>query len=68
MRNGIPAIYWTFRYVWSVVHVALLVTLSVLLTVYLLEDGRGAQLFYDFWAWADQIRHQLSALIPFPWD
>lgn len=68
MRNGIPSIYWTFRYAWSVVHVALLVTLSVLLAVYLIQDGRGEQWFTDFYRWADEIRASMSSLIPFPWD
>jgi uncharacterized membrane protein YhdT len=68
LRNGIPAIYWTFRYAWSAVHIVLLIILAWLLTAYLLEDGRGQELFDQWYAWAQNIRVQLSSLIPFPWD
>lgn len=53
---------------WSGVHVALLVSLSVLVAAYLIEDGRGEQWFSDFYDWVDQIRYTMSTLIPFPWD
>lgn len=68
MRNGIPTIYWTFRYAWSAVHIVLLIILAWLLASYLLEDARGQQLFDQWYAWAQNIRAQLSSLIPFPWE
>ncbi|MFZ2238268.1 MAG: hypothetical protein WAV90_01840 [Gordonia amarae] len=68
MLHGIPRIYWTFRYAWSAIHVTLLVIFAAWLTMYLVSDGRGEQLFDDFWIWAQDIRYHLANLIPFPWS
>lgn len=68
MRHGIPQIYWTFRYAWSGVHVALLVVLTAWLVTYLVTDGRGEELYNEWWTWAQEIRNTLANLVPFPWS
>ncbi|HMS75886.1 hypothetical protein [Gordonia sp. (in: high G+C Gram-positive bacteria)] len=68
MLHGIPRIYWTFRYIWSAIHVSLVAIFAMWLTLYLVNDGRGEQLFDDWWIWAQDIHYQLANLIPFPWS
>lgn len=68
MKNGIPSIYWIFRYAWSVVHVVMVVVLGLVLAVWLLQDGRGAEMFDVAYYWVQDLSNQLAALIPFPWS
>ncbi|WP_157561362.1 hypothetical protein [Mycobacterium sp. E802] len=67
MKNGLPGIYWSFRYAWSVAHLVMVVILGLSLTVWLLDDGRGAELFNAGYYWVQDVSNQLASLVPFPW-
>ncbi len=68
MKDGIPGIYWSFRYAWSVVHLTMVAILILVLAVWLLTDGRGAELFNSGYWWVQNLSHDLATLVPFPWD
>ncbi|WP_131806267.1 hypothetical protein [Mycolicibacterium conceptionense] len=67
MKNGIPSIYWSFRYAWSIAHLVMVVVLGVSLAAWLIEDDRGAQMFNTGYYWVQDLSYQLASLIPFPW-
>lgn len=68
MKNGIPSVYWTFRYVWSVAHLVMVVILGIVLAAWLLEGGRGVEMFNAAQYWVQDMSYQLESLVPFPWD
>jgi hypothetical protein len=68
MKDGIPSAYWKFRDAWSAAHLAMIALLAIWLTAWLLNDGQGAQMFDDGYAWVEQLSSDLASLIPFPWD
>lgn len=68
MKNGIPAIYWVYRWAWSVLHLAILAILAILLLVWAFTDNQGAEALSGWLRWISNLRYTLSNLIPFPWD
>lgn len=68
MNNGIPTIYWSFRYAWSIAHLVMVLALVVSLAVWLLQDGRGAYMFDVAYYWVEDLSYKLASLVPFPWD
>lgn len=68
MKNGIPGIYWSFRYAWSAAHLVMVAILFWSLAVWLLTDGRGAELFDTGYYWVQDLSYRLASLVPFPWD
>jgi hypothetical protein len=68
MKDGIPNIYWSFRYAWSAAHLAMVAILFISLAVWLMTDGRGAELFDTGYYWVQDLSYQLASLVPFPWD
>lgn len=68
MKNGLPGIYWSFRYAWSAMHVVLVLLLTSVLTMYLVRDGRGADLYDEAFFRLTDVSNQLASLVPFPWS
>lgn len=68
MKDGIPAIYWTFRYAWSVAHLVMVALLGITLAAWLLEGNRGVEMFNYGYYWVQDLSYQLASLVPFPWS
>lgn len=68
MRNGLPSVYWSFRYAWSAVHLAMVGLLVLTVAVWLLKDGNGIELFYTGYYEVQYLSDSLASLVPFPWD
>ena len=67
MKDGIPTIYWVFRWGWSILHLAILVILLILFLVWALTNHQGADAFSGWLGWINNLRRTLSSLIPYPW-
>lgn len=68
MKNGIPDVYWGFRYAWSAVHLLMVLILAVWLAAWLLHDNRGADIFNDAYVWVQDLSDQLASAVSFPWS
>lgn len=68
MKNGLPAIYWTFRYAWSVAHIVLVAIIALSFLGWAFTDNQGADAFNAAYYWLDDLRYTMSRLIPFPWE
>ena len=67
MKDGIPTLFWLFRWCWSGVH---LIILGVLLAVFLmwaLTDNQGADALDAWLRWIESLRDALTDLMPYPW-
>lgn len=67
MRNGIPTIYWIFRWLWSALHLMILGILLTWFLVWAFTDHQGADALSAWLTWIENIRYILSNLLPFPW-
>lgn len=67
MKNGLPSIYWSFRYGWSIAHLVMVVVLGVAIAAWLADDGRGIEMFDYAYYWVQDLSYQLASLVPFPW-
>ena len=53
MKNGIPTLYWIFRWSWSLVH---------------LTDNHAIDALTDWLNWSESLREYLSGLVRYPWE
>ncbi len=67
MKDGIPSIYWLFRYGWSVLHLSILGFAAVALIIWAFTDHQGADAIGGWLGWINNLRRTLSNLLPFPW-
>lgn len=67
MREGIPTIYWAFRWGWSVLQLAILAVLLESFIVWAVTDNQGAEAFSSWLGWIEHLRNTLSSLLPYPW-
>ena len=68
MKNGLPTIYWAFRWGWSALHLVILGILLTILLVWAFTDHQGADAIMRWWAWIDRIRYTLSHVLRYPWQ
>ncbi len=68
MKDGIPGIYWVYRWSWSALHIGLVILALVLLLVWAFTDNQGVEAVTTWLRMIDHLRYILSNLIPFPWD
>lgn len=67
MKNGIPTIYWVFRWIWSGLQVSIVVLLAIAFVLWAASDS-GIQFFESWLSWIQNVRQSLSRAIPYPWD
>jgi len=67
MKDGLPTLYWVFRWGWSALHFVVLAVIVMLVIVWALTDNHGANAFSAWYGWIDNMRWALSHLLPFPW-
>lgn len=67
MRDGIPTIYWAFRWAWGVLHLAILGLLLAGFLSWAFTGGNGARTFTAWLHWIEALRYTLSNMLPYPW-
>lgn len=68
MKDDIPLVYWTFRSVWTVVHVFIVAVLTVLLLWWALTNGNAERIFQARWEDLLYMQRVIANAIPFPWS
>jgi len=68
VKKGLPALYWCFRWFWSVAHLMMVLALLGFFLWWALTDNRAADTFVALMNNLNDIRRALSALVPFPWE
>ena len=68
MKDGLPTIYWFFRWGWSALHLFILAALATAFFVWARTDFNLLNAL-NFWVrWIDDLRRFLGDLIPYPWS
>jgi hypothetical protein len=68
MKDGIPTIYWVFRWVWSILHLLILAALATSFFLWAFTDHQGADAFAAWLSWINNLRYVLSHLLAYPWE
>lgn len=68
MRGNIPAIYWTFRSAWTVLHFVLVFAATALLVSWALTNGNGERLFRSATDHVQEFHHAVANSVPWPWS
>lgn len=67
MKNGLPIAYASYRLIWSIVHVSLVLLLGILTLVWLGTDDHGGALFSGLWTGLSDLQRTIANALPFPW-
>lgn len=67
MKNGIPAIYLTFRMVWTFAHLLIVATAAAALLTWALTDSHAARTFEPGKDNVLELQQRVSNIIPWPW-
>lgn len=68
MRGNVPAIYWTFRTAWTVLHFVLVLAATALLLSWALRNGNGEHLFHSATDRVQEFHDKVANSIPWPWS
>lgn len=68
MNNGIPTLYWIFRWSWSLVHLIILGVFAYLVLDWALTDNHAIDALTDWLNWSESLREYLSGLVRYPWE
>jgi energy-coupling factor transporter transmembrane protein EcfT len=67
MRNGIPIAYATYRVVWTLVHVALVLFAAIAFVAWFVQDNHGGDVISSFWSGLVAVQSAIAGAVPFPW-
>ena len=67
MKNGIPAIYWTFRSAWTVMHFVLAAAAAAALVAWSLADSHAVRIWETSRTNVLYAQCRVSNAIPWPW-
>ena len=67
MKNGIPAIYWTFRMVWTFAHFLIVAAAAAALLTWALTNNNAARTFEPARDNVLELQQRVSNIIPWPW-
>lgn len=67
MKNGIPAIYWTFRMAWTFAHFLIVAAAAAALLAWALTDNHAARTFEPAKDNVLDLQQRVSNMIPWPW-
>ena len=68
MKQGLPALYWCFRWLWSTLHLMMLLAFLGFFLWWALTDNHAADTFVALMHNLNDIRRTLSSIVPFPWE
>lgn len=68
MKDNIPLIYWTFRAVWTVLHLLIVAAAVAVLLGWALSDNNAERLFESAMYVLLDLQQQVASAIPWPWD
>lgn len=67
MKNKIPMIYWTFRYVWTFMHFIIVAAAATALFVWARADDHALRIWETSKTNVLDVQYRVSKLIPWPW-
>ncbi|WP_017583229.1 hypothetical protein [Nocardiopsis valliformis] len=67
MKDDIPLVYWTFRGVWTAVHVALVACAAWALFAWGLTDGNAERAVSGFLGGLFEFQRTVAGIVPWPW-
>ena len=67
MKNGLPVSYGTYRLVWTILDLALILTAAIGLISWFAHDGQGSDLVGGVFGGVGNAQRTIAHAIPFPW-
>lgn len=67
MKNNVPVIYWTFRYVWTSMHFIIVAAATAALLTWALTDSHAVRIWETSKANVLDVQYRVSNVIPWPW-
>lgn len=67
MKNGIPVAYATYRTIWQVLHIALILAVLVAFSAWFVHDSQGAQAVTTVADAISSTQRSVANAISFPW-
>ncbi|MFV0459462.1 MAG: hypothetical protein ACK5MT_11930 [Actinomycetales bacterium] len=67
MKNNIPVIYWTFRYVWTSMHFIIAAAAATALFMWAQADDHALRIWETSKTNVLDVQHRVSNVIPWPW-
>ena len=67
MKNNIPVIYWTFRYVWTFMHFIIVAAAATALFIWARADDHALRIWETSKTNVLDVQYQVSNVIPWPW-
>ena len=68
MKEGLPALYWGFRWFWSTAHLMMLLAFLGFSLWWALTDNHAVDAFIALMNELNGVRRSLSSIVPFPWE
>jgi len=67
MKNNIPVIYWTFRYVWTFMHFVIVAAAATALFMWARADDHALRIWETSKTNVLDVQYRVSNVIPWPW-
>lgn len=67
MKNNIPVIYWTFRYVWTFMHFIIVAAAATALFIWARADDHALRIWETSKTNVLDVQYRVSNVIPWPW-
>ena len=68
VKEGLPALYWGFRWFWSAAHLMMLLVFLGFFLWWALTDNHAVDAFVALMNELNGVRRSLSSIVPFPWE
>ncbi len=68
VKEGLPALYWGFRWFWSAAHLMMLLVFLGFFLWWALTDNHAVDAFIALMNELNGVRRSLSSIVPFPWE
>lgn len=68
MKEGLPTLYWGFRWFWSTAHLMMLLAFLGFSLWWALTDNHAVDAFIALMNELNGVRRSLSSIVPFPWE